>query len=81
MQVDLRITPTKAFFFQTSAVFFPSFLKCYAIFQDQSEDCIGEDEIVDMIESLYLVLVSLCYIVFKQLHHIKFCENQFFPSL
>ena len=53
MQVDLRIPPTKAFFFQTSAVFFPSFLKCYAIFQDQSEDCIGEDETVDIIESLY----------------------------
>ena len=47
MQVDPRIIPTKDFFFfQTSTFFFHCFL---GVFQDWSEDYIGEDDI-DMIQ-------------------------------
>ena len=55
VQIDLRILPTKIFFFQTStvAVFLP-FLKCHVVFQDQSEDYIGEEDIVDMTEVIVL---------------------------
>ena len=53
MQVNLRIPPTK-FFFQTSTVFFSPFLKYHVVLQDQSEDCIGEDDIIDMIEVIVL---------------------------
>ena len=50
MQLHLRIPLTKIFFFQASAVFFSPFLNYHVVFQDQSEDYIGEDEIIDMIE-------------------------------
>ena len=52
MQVDLRITPTKVFFFfQTSTVPFKSFFKYHVIFQDQSK---GEYDIIDMTEFIFL---------------------------
>ena len=50
MQLDLRIPPTKIFFFQTRAVFFPPFFKYHVVFQDQLEGYTDEDEIIDMIE-------------------------------
>ena len=60
MQVDLKIPPTKAFFFQTSTVFFPLFLT--AVFT--------------LVHKL-----TVCYIVFKELHYRKYCENCFFFSM
>ena len=50
MQVDLKISPAKVFFFQTSTIFFPLLFKYHVAFQDQSEDYIGEDDIIDMNE-------------------------------
>ena len=51
MQTELRIPPTKFFFFfQTSTVLFPPFQKYHVVFQDQSKDCMEEDDIADMIE-------------------------------
>ena len=50
MQMDLKILPTKLFFFKTSTVFFPPLFKYHVIFQDQSEDCIDEDDIIDIAE-------------------------------
>ena len=47
--MDLRIISTKDFFSQTSSVF-PPFFKYFVAFQDQSEDDMGEDNIIDMID-------------------------------
>ena len=47
------------FFFWTSTVFFPLFLKYSVVFQDQSEDYIGEGDIFEFLtwlRSLYFVL-------------------------
>ena len=55
MQVNLRVLPTKVFFFQTRTVFF-STIFTYVIFQDQSEDDIvditGEEDIIDVIVTI-----------------------------
>ena len=47
MQLDLRISHV---FFQSSTVFFPPFFKYHVVSQVQSEDYIGEDDIIDMTE-------------------------------
>ena len=49
MRVEPRIPSTKDFFFQTSIVLFPPSFKYHVIFQHQSEDDIGVDDIIDMI--------------------------------
>ena len=55
MQLHLKIPPTKIFLFsQTCAVFFPRFFKYHVVFHYQSEDYIGEDDIIDMIEVIVL---------------------------
>ena len=55
-------------------------LLVHFVLQDQSEDYIGEDDIIDMVEVIvYKLRVS--YIVFIELHHRKYSENCFFYSL
>ena len=52
MQVNLRVLPTKVFFFQTRKVFSSTIFTYHVIFQDQSEDIVdiaGEDDIIDVI--------------------------------
>ena len=66
------------FFFQTSTVPFPSFFEYHVIFQDQSK---GEYDIIGMTELILLQFISLQYVVFKELHHRKYCQNCFLPSL
>ena len=44
MQLDLRIPHED--FFQSSTVLFPPFFKYHVVFQDQSEDYIGEEDII-----------------------------------
>ena len=46
MQVDLRIPPTKDFFFKL-AVFFSPFFKYNVVFEDPSKDYISD--IIDMV--------------------------------
>ena len=54
MQVNLKIPPTKIFSFQTKTVFFAPYFKYDVVFQDHSEDYIGENDIIDMIEVIVL---------------------------
>ena len=54
MQLLLRIPPTKFFFFQTSPAFFPPFFEYHVVFQHQSEDYIGPDEIIYIIQVFLL---------------------------
>ena len=44
MQVDVRIPAAKVFF-QARAMFFPPLFKYHVLHQNQSEVCIGEDDI------------------------------------
>ena len=76
--VLLRTSYEGFFFFQTSTVPFPSFFEYHVIFQDQSK---GEYDIIGMTELILLQFISLQYVVFKELHHRKYCQNCFLPSL
>ena len=80
--MDLRIPPSKVFFFfQTSTVFFSPFLKYNVIFPNQSRDYKSEYDIIGLTKLISLKFMSLQYVVFKELHHRKYCESSFFPSL
>ena len=48
--MNLTILPTKAFFFQSSTVFFATDFKYHVVFQDQSKDYIDKDDTIDIIE-------------------------------
>ena len=76
--VLLRTSYEGFFFFQTSTVPFPSFFEYHVIFQDQSK---GEYDIIGMTELILLQFISLQYVVYKELHHRKYCQNCFLPSL
>ena len=45
------------------SVFFPLFFKNHIVFQDQPEDCVGEDDIIDMTEVIVLSSMSLQYVM------------------
>ena len=51
------------FCYQTITVFFPLFFKNHIVFQDQSEDCVGEDDINDMTEVTALSSTNLLYVI------------------
>ena len=55
LQVDVRIPLAKDFFpIKLAQVFFPPFFEYHILFQDQSEENIGEDDVIDMIEIIVL---------------------------
>ena len=80
MQVNLRIPPTKVFFFQTSKMFLPPFYQNHVVFQYPPEAYIGENEIIVMIEVIVIYEFKECYYVLKELHQRKY-ENCIFSSL
>ena len=57
------IPPLMVFCYQTITVFFPLFFKNHIVFQDQSEDCVGEDDIIDMTEVTALSSTNLLYVI------------------
>ena len=63
-------------------VFFSSFLKCHIIFQNESGDYKGEDDIIDIIEVDIIYFISLQYVILcsKKLHSRKY-ENVFYFAL
>ena len=72
--------PQRFFLFKTSTVLLPTFCKYHVVFQDHSEDYIGEDGIINMIKVNRLVYkFTIRYVVFKELHHRKYCEQLLFP--
>ena len=48
MQLHLKIPPSNVFFFQTNAMFFPFLSAFNVVYQDQSENNVGEDDMIDV---------------------------------
>ena len=67
--------------FHTSKVIFPLFFKYHVVFQNKSEDYIGEYGITIWLRSLYVNQLTVHYIVLKELYHRKFWEKYFYPFL
>ena len=63
MQMDLRIPLTKVFFLSNQHDTFSPFFKYHIVFPDQPEDCIGEDDIIDIVEVIILQFMSLQYVI------------------
>ena len=52
------------FVFQTNKIFFPPVFKYHDVFQDHSEDYIGNDDIIDITEVIVLQFMSLQYVIY-----------------
>ena len=62
-------------FFRGKLSVFPPIFKYHNVFQNHSEDYIGNDDIIDINEvhcTLFFEF-TVCYIVFKELYHRKYC--------